>query len=305
MDAPFVKEELESIRHLQYSNVVNSVGMLRQANIICDRTNDATQAFIIYKNMAIPGILERFYRKMQNRLGIMMTRADVTSISDRGDRVVVSCENTLLGMDFDLDVDHGVVLPLRHCANHSPGSYNKLAYRQGRIFLILRSLTVLRIQLHLLPIQRARGQEFMRPGCVRQPMTMDGCMEDAAGAVLQRPSSVLKLETTACLSPQDLATSPTPCSISYAAPSASAAPRNVHLAPLMTMRKARQSQILPAAGVVALFWRLPERGYLVRRHYSIDQISSMIREVAVPKDFKKEGPRILDLGLRKRCIPCA
>ncbi len=201
MDAPFVKEELESIRHLQYSNVVNSVGMLRQANIICDRTNDATQAFIIYKNMAIPGILERFYRKMQNRLGIMMTRADVTSISDRGDRVVVSCENTLLGMDFDLDVDHGGSA-LRHCANH----------------------TALDLTINLLPIARARifpdltlfdgfadsnyicfpYGETRRTGVYAARLCAsandDGRMHGrCCRRGSQRPSSVLKLETTACV----------------------------------------------------------------------------------------------------------
>ena len=106
----FVKENLESIKHLRYSNAVNSVGMLRMANIICDKTNDAVQAFVLYKDMTIPGILERFYKKMQDRLGLMMTKADVTDIRDAGNHMVVSCKNTLLGMDFDLDVDL-VVLP--------------------------------------------------------------------------------------------------------------------------------------------------------------------------------------------------
>ena len=97
----FVRENLESIKHLRYSNAVNSVGMLRMANIICDKTNDAVQAFVLYKDMTIPGILERFYKKMQDRLGLMMTKADVTDIRDAGNHMVVSCKNTLLGMDFD------------------------------------------------------------------------------------------------------------------------------------------------------------------------------------------------------------
>ena len=77
-EKPFVKEDLESVKHLQYSNAVNSVGMLRLANTICEKTDDATQAFILYKDMTVPGILERFYKKMQDRLGVMMTKADVT-----------------------------------------------------------------------------------------------------------------------------------------------------------------------------------------------------------------------------------
>jgi len=46
---------------------------------------------------------------MQDRLGVMMTKADVTDIREAGDHMVVSCKNTLLGMDFDLDVDLVVV----------------------------------------------------------------------------------------------------------------------------------------------------------------------------------------------------
>lgn len=38
----------------------------------------------------------------------------MTEIRDHGDRMVVACKNTLLGMDFDLDVDL-VVLPTAWC----------------------------------------------------------------------------------------------------------------------------------------------------------------------------------------------
>lgn len=132
-EKPFVKEDLESIRHLAYSNAVNSVGMLRLANIICEKTDDATQAFILYKDMTVPGILERFYKKMQDRLGIMMTKADVTEIREDGDHMVVSCQNTLLGMDFDLDVDL-VVLPTGLVPTTAKDVVVEFAYRQGPDF---------------------------------------------------------------------------------------------------------------------------------------------------------------------------
>ncbi len=38
-------------------------------------------------------------------------------------------------------------------------------------------------------------------------------------------------------------------------------------------------------------------------NYNIDQIGSMIREVQVPKDFKKEGPRILILACENDAYP--
>ena len=60
--------------YVTYSNAVNSVGMLRLANTVCEKTNDTCQTFILYKDMTVPGILERFYKKMQERLGVMMTK---------------------------------------------------------------------------------------------------------------------------------------------------------------------------------------------------------------------------------------
>ena len=117
--------------------------MLRLANTICEKTDDATQAFILYKDMTVPGILERFYKKMQDRLGVMMTKADVTEIRDHGDRMVVACKNTLLGMDFDLDVDL-VVLPTGLVPTTAKDVTVRFAYRQGPDFPDLELLTVSR-----------------------------------------------------------------------------------------------------------------------------------------------------------------
>ena len=128
-----MKEDLESIKHLRYSNVVNSVGMLRLANTVAEQTNDKTQCYVIYRNMTMPGIFERFYKTMQNRLGLMMTKADVTSVKEDGDHVVVSCANTLLGMDFDLDCDL-VVLPTGIVPVTAKDAVMQFEYRQGPDF---------------------------------------------------------------------------------------------------------------------------------------------------------------------------
>ena len=301
MDAPFVKEDLESIRHLQYSNVVNSVGMLRQANIICDRTNDATQAFIIYKNMAIPGILERFYRKMQNRLGIMMTRADVTSISDRGDRVVVSCENTLLGMDFDLDVDL-VVLPCGIVPTTALDLTINLAYRQGPDFPDLTLFDGFADSNYICFPYETRRTGVYAAGCVRQPMTMDGCMEDAAGAVLK---------AIQCIEAGDHGVSVAPRSGDKSYPMfnfvrCTQCKRCTEECPFGALDDDEKGTPKPNPSRCrrcgTCFGGCPE-SVISFADYSIDQISSMIREVAVPKDFKKEGPRILILACENDAYP--
>ena len=50
------------------------------------------------------------------------------------------------------------------------------------------------------------------------------------------------------------------------------------------------------------FGACPER-VISFANYNIDQIGSMIREVQVPKDFKKEGPRILILACENDAYP--
>lgn len=301
MDRPFVKEDLESIRHLQYSNAVNSVGMLRQANIICERTNDAVQAFVIYKNMTIPGILERFYKKMQDRLGIMMTRADVTSVADRGDRAVVSCRNTLLGFDFDLDVDL-VVLP----CGVVPASAKELTvnfdYRQGPDFPDLELFDGFADSNYICFPYETRRTGVYAAGCVRRPMTMDDCQADAAGAVLK---------AIQCIEAGDrgVAVAPRSGDMSYPVFNfvrCTQCKRCTVECPFGALDDDEKGTPKPNPSRCrrcgTCFGACPER-VISFANYSIDQIGSMIREVTVPKDFKAEGPRVLILACENDAYP--
>ena len=183
-EAVFVKADLESIEHLRYSNAVNSVGMLRLAQSVCEKTNDETQCYVLYKDMVVPGILERFYRTMQDRLGLMMTKADVTSISQKADHMVVSCENTLLGIDFDLDCDL-VVLPTGLVPVSAKEAIMQFEYRQGPDFPDLELFDGYLDSNYICFPYETRRTGVYAAGCVRQPMTLDGCLLDARGAVLK------------------------------------------------------------------------------------------------------------------------
>ena len=301
MDAPYVKEDLESIRHLQYSNAVNSVGMLRQANIICDKTNDAVQAFVIYKNMAIPGILERFYKKMQDRLGIMMTKADVTGVKDLGDRVVVSCANTLLGMDFDLEVDL-VVLPCGLVPTTAKDLTVNFDYRQGPDFPDLDLFDGFADSNYICFPYETRRTGVYAAGCVRQPMTLDACAEDAAGAVLKAIQCIEAAEHGVAVLPRSGDTSHplfnfvrcTQCKRCTEECPFGALDDDEKGTPKPNPARCRRCG--------TCFGACPER-VISFANYSIDQIGSMIREVQVPKDFKKEGPRILILACENDAYP--
>ncbi|WP_300881906.1 hydrogenase iron-sulfur subunit [uncultured Desulfovibrio sp.] len=298
---PFVKEDLESIKHLQYSNAVNSVGMLRLANTICEKTDDATQAFILYKDMTVPGILERFYKKMQNRLGVMMTKADVTAIRDHGDRMVVACKNTLLGMDFDLDVDM-VVVPTGLVPTTAKDVTVNFAYRQGPDFPDLDLFDGFADSNYICFPYETRRTGVYAAGCVRQPLTMDACEEDARGAVLK---AVQCIEAAG----HGVAVHPRSGDRSYPVFNfvrCTQCKRCTEECPFGALDDDEKGTPKPNPARCrrcgTCFGACPER-VISFANYNIDQIGSMIREVQVPKDFKKEGPRILILACENDAYP--
>lgn len=300
-EKPFVKEDLESVKHLQYSNAVNSVGMLRLANTICEKTDDATQAFILYKDMTVPGILERFYKKMQDRLGVMMTKADVTEIRDHGDRMVVACKNTLLGMDFDLDVDL-VVLPTGLVPTTAKDVTVGFAYRQGPDFPDLELFDGFADSNYICFPYETRRTGVYAAGCVRQPLTMDACEEDARGAVLK---------AIQCIEAAEHGVSVHPRSGDRSYPvfnfvRCTQCKRCTEECPFGALDDDEKGTPKPNPARCrrcgTCFGACPER-VISFANYNIDQIGSMIREVQVPKDFKKEGPRILILACENDAYP--
>lgn len=300
-EKPFIKENLENIRHLAYSNAVNSVGMLRLANSVCEQTDDATQAFILYKNMTVPGIFERFYKKMQNRLGIMMTKADVTDIREVGNDVVVECKNTLLGMDFNLNVDL-VVLPTGLVPTTAKDAVVEFAYRQGPDFPDMELFDGFADSNYICFPYETRRTGVYAAGCVRQPQTLDACEEDAMGAVLKAAQ---------CIDSATRGVAVHPRSGDAAYPvfnfvRCTQCKRCTEECPFGALDDDEKGTPKPNPGRCrrcgTCFGACPER-VISFADYNIDQIGSMIREVVVPKDFKNEGPRVLMLACENDAYP--
>lgn len=297
----FVKENLESIRHLAYSNAVNSVGMLRLANTVCEKTDDACQAFILYKDMTVPGILERFYKKMQDRLGVMMTKADVTAVREAGGHMVVECKNTLLGMDFDLEVDL-VVLPTGLVPTTAKDVTVNFDYRQGPDFPDLELFDGFADSNYICFPYETRRTGVYAAGCVRQPLTMDACEEDARGAVLK---AVQCIEAAS----RGMAVHPRSGDLSYPVFNfvrCTQCKRCTEECPFGALDDDEKGTPRPNPARCrrcgTCFGACPER-VISFANYNIDQIGSMIREVQVPKDFKKDGPRVLILACENDAYP--
>ena len=300
-ESVYVKNDLESFKHLQYSNAVNSVGMLRLANSVCERTNDESQAYILYKNMTVPGILERFYKKMQDRLGVMMTKADVTDIREAGGSLVVECKNTLLGEDFDLTVDM-VVLPTGLVPTTAKEVTVQFNYRQGPEFPDLELFDGFADSNYICFPYETRRTGVYAAGCVRQPLTMDACEVDAKGVVLK---AVQCLEAAG----RGVAVHPRALDNSYPVFNfvrCTQCKRCTEECPFGALDDDEKGTPKPNPARCrrcgTCFGACPER-VISFANYNIDQIGSMIRQVQVPADFKKGGPRILILACENDAYP--
>ncbi|MBQ7738426.1 MAG: hydrogenase iron-sulfur subunit [Desulfovibrionaceae bacterium] len=297
----FVKADLESFAHLKYSNAVNSVGMLRLANTVCEKTADKSQAYILYKNMTVPGILERFYKKMQDRLGVMMTKADVTDIREDDDHMVVECKNTLLGQDFNLEADL-VVLPTGLVPTTAKDVTVQFDYRQGPEFPDLELFDGFADSNYICFPYETRRTGVYAAGCVRQPLTLDACEVDAKGAVLK---------AVQCLEAANLGVAVHPRALDNSYPvfnfvRCTQCKRCTEECPFGALDDDEKGTPKPNPARCrrcgTCFGACPER-VISFANYNIDQIGSMIRQVVVPADFKKEGPRVLILACENDAYP--
>ncbi len=298
--ASFVKEDLESVRHLGYSNSVSSVAALRLANAVCDG-DEGAQVFILYKHMVVQGLLERYYKHAQDRLGIMMTKADVTSIAQNGEALKVSCANTLLGMDFDVDVD-AVVLPTGIVPTTAKDAVVQFDYRQGPDFPDLDLFDGFTDSNYICFPYETRRTGVYAAGCVRQPMTMDACEEDAYGAALKAMQCIEA-------SSHGVAVHPRSGDLSHPIFNfvrCTQCKRCTEECPFGALDDDEKGTPKPNPARCrrcgTCFGACPER-VISFANYNIDQIGSMIREVTVPKDFKNDGPRILILACENDAYP--
>jgi quinone-modifying oxidoreductase subunit QmoB len=179
----YVHEDLESVRHLAYSSYVNSMIALKQANYLCDAHEDA-RAYVLYDSMVVPGIHERYYKAAQDRLGIMMSKADIKGITEEEGSLVVSAGNTLMGDDVEIPVDM-VVLPTGIVPATAKDPVMNFEYRQGPAFPDLDLFDGYADSNYICFPYETRRTGVYAAGCVRQPMMMDAAEEDAIGATMK------------------------------------------------------------------------------------------------------------------------
>jgi len=185
---------------------------LKQAKYV--RQNPDALAMIFYIDIRTPGRLESYYMEAQNDPGVMLTKADVTGVSDAGGgNLVVEMQNSLLGENVKVEADLVVLATGMVPTTREPQEYLdnlaleaakgddakkaylegtpkpefilNLAYRQGPEIPSLEGACGFADSNFICFQYETRRTGVYAAGCVRQPMNMAEAQEDAAGAAFK------------------------------------------------------------------------------------------------------------------------
>ena len=171
-------------RDFPYCNSVTSMVALKQAQYVCDDNGDKGQAYILYQHMRTPGNTELFYKGMQQRDGVFLTKAAVTKVEECGSGVKVTAEDTLLGENLELEVDMAVLAAGMVPTTVDAPTVN-LAYRQGPAFLDLDLFDGYADSHFICFPYETRRTGVYTCGGVRKAETMEETIDDATGAALK------------------------------------------------------------------------------------------------------------------------
>ncbi len=198
--------------HLPYCSSMCCATSLKQARYV--RQSSDALAMIFYIDIRTPGRLEAFYREAQNDPGVMLTKADVTGVSDAGSgNLYVEMEKSLLGEKVKVEADLVVLATGMVPTTRAPQEYLdgivqaaakgdeakkaylestskpefilNLAYRQGPELPALEGALGFADSNFICFQYETRRTGVYAAGPVRQPMNMTEAQEDAAGAAFK------------------------------------------------------------------------------------------------------------------------
>lgn len=167
-----------------YCNSVTSMVALKQANYVVEDNPEDGQAYILYQHMRTPGNSELYYKAMQSKDGVYMTKGSVTKVEESGNGAVVVVEDTLLGEDLRLEVDM-VVLAAGMVPTTLDKAVANLAYRQGPGFSDLDLFDGYADSNFICFPYETRRTGVYACGGVRKAETMEETIDDATGAALK------------------------------------------------------------------------------------------------------------------------
>ncbi|MDO9289432.1 MAG: FAD-dependent oxidoreductase [Thermodesulfovibrionales bacterium] len=312
--------------HLPYCSSFCCATSLKQAKYVREKNSDAI-AMIFYKDIRTPGQSELFYKNMQNDPGVLLTKADVTGVSDAGNgNLYVEAENALLGDKIKVEADLvvlaiGVVPNTRASQEYldglteaqkkgddakakylaetpKPDFILNLTYRQGPEIPSLEGYYGFADSNFICFQYETRRTGIYAAGCVRQPMNMSEAQLDAAGAALKAIQCVEHVAQGIAVHPRAWdATFPDPnlqkctaCKRCTEECPFGAIEEDAKGIPFYKINRCRRCGTCMGA--------CPER-IVSFKDYSVDMIGSMLKSVEVPE----EGFRFIALACENDAYP--
>lgn len=195
--------------HLPYCSSMCCVTSLKQARYV--RQNPESLAMIFYIDIRTPGRLEYYYKEAQNDPGVMLTKGDVTGVTDAGNgNLYVEMENSLLGEKVKIEADLVVLAIGMVPTTREPQEYQdgltaasakgdeakkayldstpkpefilNLGYRQGPEIPSLEGAYGFADSNFICFQYETRRTGIYSAGSIKQPMSISESQADAAGA---------------------------------------------------------------------------------------------------------------------------
>ena len=321
--------------HLPYCSTVCCRVSIKHALIAREMHPDA-EAYILYKDMRVPGQYEDFYRRAQEDTGIFFTKGEVTGVEVAGDNLHVVAENTLLGESIKLEADL-VVLATGMVPNSADGEairqYNDakaviekgeegaqleaakttvetLAHLEGSSILNLNyrqgpDLPQLKYDFpdsHFICFPyETRRTGIYTAGCVRNPNDSQASQEDGSGAAVKAIQSLQTAKQGQAVHPR-WGDQSFP---DFFLQRCTQCKRCTEECPFGTLNEDVKGTPLPnltrcrRCGIC--MGACPER-IISFKDYSVDIVSSMIKSVEIPDEFD-EKPRLLGLLCENDAYP--
>ncbi|MDI6800574.1 MAG: hydrogenase iron-sulfur subunit [Thermodesulfovibrionales bacterium] len=284
--------------HLSYCSAMCCATSLKQAKYV--RQNQDAVAMILYKDIRTPGRLEFYYKEAQNDAGVMLTKGEVTGVSDAGrGNLYVEMENSLLGEKVNVEADL-VVLATGVVPATLDDPILNLQYRQGLGLPDLDLYDGFADSNFICFQYETRRTGVYAAGCVRQPMNMAEAQEDAAGAALK---AVQCVEHVA----KGIAVHPRAWDMTYPDPfmqRCTSCKRCTEECPFGAIDEDEKGTPFFKPGrcrrCATCMGACPER-IVSFKDYHVDMIGSMLKNASVPED--EDEPRIFVLCCENDAYP--
>ncbi|MFH1859786.1 MAG: hydrogenase iron-sulfur subunit, partial [bacterium] len=317
--------------HLSYCSSSCCMTSLKQALYIRQQ-DENSMAYIFYKDMRTMGQHEDFYIRAQEDEGIFLTKGEVVGVEPiSGDRLIITVEDTLFRKSIQIEADMVVLatgmvpatgieietksdIPdaceAKQCKSEAeiaiaqrdtiiPSDILNLEYRQGPE---LPQLKYGFPDSHFICFPyETRRTGIYAAGCVRHPMDIAACMDDACGAALK---AIQCIELTS----QGKAVHPRVGDMSYPEffmQRCTQCKRCTDECPFGAINEDEKFNPLPiptrCRRCGTCMGACPER-IISYKNYSIDIISSMMKAIEVPEE-DEEKPRVIVLMCENDAVP--